>query len=1170
MKTPPNHTGLIGTAILALLLMTCLTATADNQYWNPTTVAKAAGSNDWDAAVGAWAPTSAGTTTPAPWVNGNDAWFNLNTGVNHATVNGVSAGLLYFQDGTFTFWPGTGPLTLTGPMTNVNNTLTFNTDIVLAADQNWYVSSKQTTVNGAITGPYTLKKTGAGSSALVFANTNSAFGGLFVESGNVNANSGGGVIGGATSTLTMGSPEQDLVAKLSLNPRTDQSETSWDVGPVVANGYGEISFVSDGTKLNIVPFGALSRDSNGVLALRQSAGNFEVRQNVSFANGAQVAVNGMLPPWVVTPASGDFLAYDGLVKTLVYKTTAPNTWTETDVVHNSSTRTLEADAAVYALRASADLTVPSGLTLTNAGGGLILVGKTLHGNGTLTSGTNELVVYATSSSAINTAIAANGLIVWGGGTLSVSNLTWSGGTWIHQGILKASLGEDAVFSNRRIDGIGEFSKDGPGDLTLLGVTGRLGKLTLAGGGETSLLNTRLQTISAMTAAAPLTVSNSYLGTKGTITTGTGNGNIPIKIVGSGVSGQSTVLDCGIYGLLVGVDNGSGNTLLVDGRVVTGGAVVTGISNSGNVGFAVGRGTDSSGNCVVVANGGEIWDYEVDNNRNNGVGVGTRANGNRIEILGGNGFVSKIYKSYPHSIGSGSATGNVAIIDGKGFPGSAVWQVGNGTALNVGSGGGFGNYACVTNGGQFIGGSIVVGAGGNGNRLDVVGAGSEVVGDGGGSTFSLGTGIASSNVVYVADGGEIRNITKWSTCIGGAGNPVSGTAIGNRMIIGAGGSFLTANDSNIGRNKNAGSSAVDNGVLVTGLGATWNFGSKALNVGVEENGSVAQGNYLVVENGGSVLGGSIKVGAMADAVAGGAATDNRLTITSGGLVRLTANATCGTVSGAASSSGNRIAVSKGGVLVATSLVVGAANDNAIAATDGGVFQFTSTTPTITSLTPGDIAIDDGVISFRNLTTVNVLGNQSGSQLVNMSWSGSNALRLNNASTTTGSSQNYVFDPAFGSTNYFRLEMVAGTTAYRGTTGSTLTIGQSLGSGGEMLCSNTTASVQMPFVLNGDLTLFNSTLTLQQAATLNGDVFIDLDALPESGVALVAQGDLALGGASVLHLSGAPVDGQVLITCDGELSGRLAVSGLPGAYTLAYGAEGPGTVSLMHSPTVFTIR
>ena len=104
----------------------------------------------------------------------------------------------------------------------------------------------------------------------------------------------------------------------------------------------------------------------------------------------------------------------------------------------------------------------------------------------------------------------------------------------------------------------------------------------------------------------------------------------------------------------------------------------------------------------------------------------------------------------------------------------------------------------------------------------------------------------------------------------------------------------------------------------------------------------------------------------------------------------------------------------------------------------------------------------------------------------------------------------------------------------------------------------------------LTLFNSTLTLQQAGTVNGDLFIDLGALPESGAALVAQGDLALGSSATLHLSGTPVDGQILITCDGELSGRLTLSGLPGAYTLAYGAEGPGTVSLIHSPTVLLVR
>jgi len=217
MKTSTNPSGCLAAAIFGLLLVARLTATADNQYWNPTTTAKAAGSNDWFTSVGAWAPTSAGTTTPAPWVNGNDAWFNLNTGVNHATVNGVSAGLLYFQDGTFTFWPGTGPLTLAGPLTNINNLVTFNANVALSANQDWYVM-RQTTVNGTLAGPYTLKKTGAGSPALVLSNANNNVAGIFVESGNLNAYAGGNVLGGATATLTLGSRYRDWSRRSRSTP----------------------------------------------------------------------------------------------------------------------------------------------------------------------------------------------------------------------------------------------------------------------------------------------------------------------------------------------------------------------------------------------------------------------------------------------------------------------------------------------------------------------------------------------------------------------------------------------------------------------------------------------------------------------------------------------------------------------------------------------------------------------------------------------------------------------------------------------------------------------------------------------------------------------------------------------------------------------------------------
>ena len=396
-------------------------------------------------------------------------------------------------------------------------------------------------------------------------------------------------------------------------------------------------------------------------------------------------------------------------------------------------------------------------------------------------------------------------------------------------------------------------------------------------------------------------------------------------------------------------------------------------------------------------------------------------------------------------------------------------------------------------------------------------------------------------------------------------------MGHGVIIAGGGTFTPGNAVSIGYMGGVGSSAVSNHVLVSGAGATWNSGTSEIIIGAEATGSAAIGNWLKVEKGGLLTSGIIKVGVRGSATAGGASTGNRLIVTEGGQVKSSSTMRVGSVSGAAAASNNSILVASGGLVEANTLVVGATGGNTISCSNGGIFQFTTTTPTITSPTPGDISINGGVLAFRNFTTVNVRGNFSGAQLLNMGWSGENAFRLNNAGTSTASSQTYVFDPALGSTNYFRLEMVDGTTRHRGSAGNTLTIGQSVGSGGgggAMRCSNTTAFVEMPFVLNGDLTLFNSALTLQQTAAINGGVFIDLDNLPPSGTALVAQGALTLGGSSTLHLNGAPVDGKVLMTYSGSLTGRFTVEGLPGNFTLKYDPD--GTISILNSPSVILVR
>ena len=263
-----------GMLFSVLLVAPSLLLGAD-QFWNPTTTKQGAGSGVWATDAGAWANTSAGTNIPLPWVNGNSAFLTLNSGVNTGTVNGVTANRLNISQGTYVFNPGTGPLTISGSLTNTGGTVTFNADVVMSSDQNWDVRAL-TKINGTLTGPYTLKKTGAVSPALVISNANNNIAGIFIDSGNVNAYMGGNALGGSGSTITMGSLEQGLVAKLSINPLLTQPETTWAAGPIIANGYGEVSFVSDGTKTNIVNFGALGRSNRGVIGLRQAAGNMDV------------------------------------------------------------------------------------------------------------------------------------------------------------------------------------------------------------------------------------------------------------------------------------------------------------------------------------------------------------------------------------------------------------------------------------------------------------------------------------------------------------------------------------------------------------------------------------------------------------------------------------------------------------------------------------------------------------------------------------------------------------------------------------------------------------------------------------------------------------------------------------------------------------------------------
>jgi hypothetical protein len=227
-------------------------------------------------------------------------------------------------------------------------------------------------------------------------------------------------------------------------------------------------------------------------------------------------------------------------------------------------------------------------------------------------------------------------------------------------------------------------------------------------------------------------------------------------------------------------------------------------------------------------------------------------------------------------------------------------------------------------------------------------------------------------------------------------------------------------------------------------------------------------HILVTNQGAWLARDINLGR-------GAGT-GRLTIHDG-LVSASLAVTAGSASGRGS-----IFIGNGGVLEANSLSAAAGADNTISNV-GGVYQFTLASPTLINPNGfGKIALTDGVISFRDVANANVFANQSGSQLINISYAGANAFRLNNSSNTSATAQNYTFDNVLGPTNHARLELVNGGTLWRSAT-------LNIGSGGSLLASNTVGTVAAAVNSSGGIRVANSRLTFASNVVLQGSYVSD---------------------------------------------------------------------------------
>ena len=618
------------------------------------------------------------------------------------------------------------------------------------------------------------------------------------------------------------------------------------------------------------------------------------------------------------------------------------------------------------------------------------------------------------------------------------------------------------------------------------------------------------------------VTNSYVQYRGTngndpspFTTGSGKDGVRVEMVNTTGHAEGMLWDCMTDGLKIGL-NASGCSFLADGGGVSRGTVVTNM-NHNRSGFHVGTvswgvTTGASRNSAVIRNGAEVWDNITVNNAGNSVGAGNGSNENTLDIIGGEGFVTKLYKGYPGSIGSDAATGNVVRVDGKGFPGSAVWDNRSET-LAVGRGGAFSNSLYIVDGGVVSGPVVNVGNNAVSNLVVVSGDGSVLRGSDGSTAITVGTGGSSANSegnrLIVENGGVVERFAKWSTVIGGhENNEMTGSSKDNGVIVRSGGKFKLANHLRIGQIKGAGSITKGNFVHVQGEGSevVQTGGYREIYIGAAtlsgDPGAEACENELVVSDGGVVTAWKYFVGDSVSETAPGASHDNRIVARANGKIAATELIQVGLSADASRGAeeavvvDNKVIAEFGGIIEAKKLATISGNGNAIIARNGGVLQFYVTEPGIEPFEEGAIAIDSGVISYRmdNCTPKTVETSTKDNSWQALTVTGRNAFRLAECQTRDWDNS-YIFgdtEPA-NPRHFVRLEMIGGTTAWRGGASDTLTIDAT----GSMLCSNTTASVKIPCALNGALTLVDSTLALEATTTLGSGFSLTIGGELESG-------------------------------------------------------------------------
>ncbi len=538
---------------------------------------------------------------------------------------------------------------------------------------------------------------------------------------------------------------------------------------------------------------------------------------------------------------------------------------------------------------------------------------------------------------------------------------------------------------------------------------------------------------------------------------------------------------------------------------TSGKAIVNVTGAGtvwsNIGSAYIGSSSSTGNRLTVSNGarGHITAtvyYQTANNviavsdtnsllKFSSVFLGYFSGSNRLVVSNGANFISSsIFLGYENS-----GANNALVVTGPG----SLWT--NSGFLMIGyasSGSANGNSLTVSDGGkvQTTFGNIGE-SNSTGNSATVIGNGSIWTNTG---ALSLGVSNGSTgNSLMISNGGSVYN-TVGSIGLNGALNTARvsdtnslwrntilyvGFASRNNQLIISNGASVISSTGYVGNS----AAASNNTAIVTGAGSTW---SNTLRFIVGQSG---QANQLIITNGGTVF--------ATNGVVGGAASGQG-SITLSGTNSLLKLFSLHLGTNSVSSGTGSLFMNDGAVLEGTNFVTGFNNSGAIT-NQGGILQFFTSTPTLVTNTVDSIILTNATLSYRNVSNADIFN----TQVSNISFQGNNTFRLNNS--TNSSITSYTFGTNNGNL-YQHLTLYNNATRWQSTAFT-------MGSGGILSISNTTATVSGVFTNSGTINVFNSRVTYESPVIIHGaylsdpstNIFTTNVTITSSGYIQAAAGD-----------------------------------------------------------------